>query len=343
MTSKTGFAVMTVSAVSALALAGCQQTPPEKEADDSATVGNATPAESPAAAEPDGEVAQLSREVAEVSDMAATGETIAVRSSDHLAIGDAAAFQEGSAAVVEIPTDCGQISAADNEFLLGCGTEVLSFDPARPEQPEKIAIDEEFPVTAAARTSSGELFVASNQGSDVAIYKDGERSDSFAVEDATDQLLSVPNQDGTDNVVRTLRADSTIQSLDWEQSRAGGRLRVGVGLGQASVGENGTIVVSDTLGKRIAIYNAEDVIRLHQYGNTDGTPWATAWDESRQLAWTTTTDNNRAQAFEISKGVPEERAHVSTVANAQHMVALGDGTIAIASATGDGLQIIKDI
>ena len=107
--------------------------------------------------------------------------------------------------------------------------------------------------------------------------------------------------------------------------------------------DSGTIVVSDTLGERVAIYNAEDVIRLHQYGNTDGVPWATAWDDSRQLAWVTTTDNNQAQAFEISHGVPEERAKVSTVANAQNMVALSDGTIAIASATGDGLQIIKDI
>ncbi|WP_296203575.1 hypothetical protein [uncultured Corynebacterium sp.] len=343
MTSKTGFAVMAVSAVSALALAGCQQTPPEEEADEGAAVGNATPADSPAATDPDGEVLELPREVAQVTDMAATSVTIAVRSADHLAVGDAAAFQDGSAAVVEIPTDCGQLTAADNEFLLGCGTEVLSFDSARPEQPEKIAVDEEFSVTAAARTSSGELFVASDQVTDVAIYKDGERSDSFAVEDATDQLLAVPNQDGTDNVVRTLRADSTIQSLDWERSRAGGRLRVGVGLGQASVGDNGTIVVSDTLGERVAIYNAEDVIRLHQYGNTDGVPWATAWDDSRQLAWVTTTDNNQAQTFEISHGVPEERAKVSTVANAQNMVALSDGTIAIASATGDGLQIIKDI
>ncbi len=34
--------------------------------------------------------------------------------------------------------------------------------------------------------------------------------------------MAVPNLDGTDNVVRILRADSTIQSIDWEKDRAGG-------------------------------------------------------------------------------------------------------------------------
>ena len=188
--------------------------------------------------------------------------------------------------------------------------------------------------------SSGELFLASNETKDIVIYKDGEVIDDFTVEEPSDQLLAVPNQDGVDNVIRINREATTIQNLDWENSREGGRLRAGIGLGQGTVGEDGTILVSDTLGGRLMVYTSEDVVRQHQFGPVDGSPWGVAWDEKRQIAWVTATDNNLVHGFNISTGVPELVTTLGTVADAQSIQALDNGDLVLGSATGAGLQVI---
>lgn len=329
------------------ALAACTPDPViEEEA--TAVQGNAQPAVSPAVGTgdnaPAGEVFELPGYLTDVEDLESVGDIIAVRSGTTLSVGAASEVAEGSGVLVGgeggIDTQCGDLNAAAGHFYLGCGDYVLDIDPQDPANPQRIEVDTDFPVTSATRLSSGELFVASNEQAEVAIYKDGARVDDFAVGAPTDQLLTVPNRDGVDNVVRTWGKDTTIQSLDWENSRQGGRLRVGVALGQADVGEDGTIVVSDTGGGRVAIYTSEDVVRLHQFGNTAGTPWGVDWDDERQLAWVTSTDKNLAQAFAISSGVPEEAIALPTIPGAQFVSALADGSLVIASATGDGLQFV---
>src|SRR5699024_11468262 len=96
-----------------------------------------------------------------------------------------------------------------------------------------------------------------------------------------------------------------------------------------TVGEDGTILVSDTLGERLMVYTSEDVVRQHQFGPVDGSPWGVAWDKERQIAWVTTTDNNLRQGFKISTGVPELVTTLNTVADAQNSVAFSNGDITI--------------
>lgn len=320
------------------ALAACDPTVGIGGDPDSAVYGHAEPADSPATQDAAGKVVDFD----EVTDTAALGDVLAVRTADALTIGTQADFEADEATRVDIDKHCGDLTASPSHFVLACGDTVLLIDAQKPASPQELAVDEETPVTVAAETSTGEIFVGSADSTTVGVYKDAERTGTIKVEDGSDQLISVPNPDGADGVVRVLRKDSTIQSLDWEKDRAGGRLRVGQGVGQIAGGDGAVVVASDTVGKRVAIYTASDVIRLHQFGNTEGTPWAVAWDNERELAWVTTTDNNLLHAYTVSSGVPELTGSVETVAGAQNIAVLDDGTVVAASANGDGLQFIND-
>ncbi|WP_296135118.1 hypothetical protein [uncultured Corynebacterium sp.] len=333
-----------VLVASVSALTACNSTVGIGADPNSAVYGDAEPAASPGAKDPAGDVVDFDP----VSDLAALGDVLAVRTADSLTVGSTQDFSADKAERVGVDESCGDLTASTSHFVLACGDKVLLIDPQNPSAPTELAVEEEAPITVAAQTSSGEVFVGSKDSNKIGLYKDGERDKTIKVEAGSDQLIAVPNTDGADGsagadgVVRVLRDDSTIQSLDWEKHRAGGRLRVGQGVGLISGGEGAVVVAADTVGERVAIYTASDVIRLHQYGNTDGTPWATSWDSERSLAWVTTTDNNLLQAFKVADGVPEAAGSLSTVADAQNVAVLEDGTVVAASATGDGLQFISD-
>lgn len=319
-----------VLATSSLVITACSYNP--TEGNDTEVQGNATPAPSPEATDPAGSVEKH----AEISDIDHVGDTLAVRSDNTITFGSADSLD----APLEVSPECGDLTSSAGHFFIACGDKVYKISPDNPDEPRVIPVDTDFPVTSATEISSGELFLASHEASEIVIYKDGEVIDDFTVEDPTDQLLAVPNRDGVDNVIRTYAVDTTIQNLDWEKSREGGRLRAGQGLGQASVGQDGTILVSDTVGGRLMVYTSEDVVRQHQFGPVNGTPWGVSWDEDRQIAWTTTTDNNLVHGFDISTGVPVLVATMDTVADAQHIEALENGDLVIGSASGDGLQVI---
>lgn len=317
-------------AASSLVITACSYNP--VEGTDTEVQGNATPAASPEANNPAGSV----HEHSDISDIDHVGDTLAVRSGNTFTFGEADSLGNP----LQVDPDCGDLTSSNGAFYIGCLDKVYKITPDNLDEPSVIPVETEFPVTAATELTSGELILASNEAPEIVIYKDGELIDDFPVDAPTDQLLAVPNRDGVDNVIRTNGADTTIQNLDWENSREGGRLRAGQGLGQATVGEDGTILVSDSVGGRLMVYTSEDVVRHHQFGPVDGNPWGVAWDEDRQLAWVTTTDNNLVQGFDISTGVPQLVTTLNTVADAQHIEALSNGDLVLGSATGDGLQII---
>lgn len=332
--------LLCVVTVTALTVSACQKVPGANVDEGTAVQGNATPAPSSSEADPEGTVVELDASIETVEDLETLHDNIAVRSGGSVAFGSVEEFESGDPSIVDISDQCGDLNASAAGFVLACGHEVLVFDPTTPQEPQRIAVDEEFPVTAATIVSSGELFVGSRETAEVGVYVNGEKKEDYSVAAPTDQMLTVPHKDSPDGVIRTYGADTTIQNLDWGNSREGGRLRVGMGLGQAAAGDNGVVLVSDTAGKRLAVYTSTDAVRLHQFGNTDGIPWGVAWDSSRDLAWVTTTDNNQAQAFDISTGVPVPKATTRTVADAQHVVVTDSGDVVFGSASGAGLQIV---
>ncbi|MBM0243850.1 hypothetical protein GWO63_006130 [Corynebacterium macginleyi] len=337
--SRSTLVLSSLLVLSTAGLAACDSTVGVGGDPETAVKGNATPAPSPSGTDPVGTVINFKEDI---TDLAAVKDTIAVRTADQVHIGNQGDFAAKKAENIDIDSTCGDLSSSASRFVLACPDKVLLIDPSAPESPEEIAMDEDFQVTAATQISTGEVFVTADNTAVVGRYKDGTRDGEISVEAGSDQILAVPNADGDDGIVRIQRSDSTIQNIDWPKDRAGGRLRVGQGVGQIAVGDNGVVLASDTEGGRIAIYTSDDVVRLHQYGVVDGAPWAVAWDDSRELAWVTTTDNNIAHAYSIDKGVPKSRGDFATLADAQNIAALSNGTIVVASASGQGLQFVTD-
>ena len=337
--SRSTLVLSSLLALSTAALAACDSTVGVGGDPETAVKGNATPAASPSDIDPAGTVIDLDEDI---TDLAAVKDTIAVRAADQVRIGSQDDFAAKKAKSIDVDSTCGDLSSSESGFVLACPDKVLLIDPSAPESPEEIKMEEDFQVTAATQLSTGEVFVTAGDSAVVGQYKDGTRDGEISVEAGSDQMLAVPNADGDDGIVRIQRSDSTIQNIDWPNDRAGGRLRAGQGVGQIAVGSNGVVLASDTEGGRIAVYTSDDVVRLHQYGVVDGTPWAVSWDDSRELAWVTTTDNNIAHAYSIDKGVPESRGEIATLADAQNISALSNGTIVVASASGQGLQFVAD-
>ncbi len=304
----------------------------EEATSDAVFMGNAEPAESPATSEtgdPDGEVVAFDA----VRDLDATGDTLGVRTENSLIIGTAEELARGGGATHDLDASCGDVSANAGSFAVACDGEVRVFG----EREETIATD--HPVTSATVTTTGEVLAGSDTERTVWLFRDGEEADAFSVARETDQLQAVPVAGQEDAVVRVCSFDTTIQDLDWTGSRQGGTLRVGLGVGKISAGD-GTVLAADATGSQLLVYTTDDIIRLHQMAPVPEGPWDTAWDAQRELAWVTSTAENRLTGYDISQGVPLERQSLRTVANARSIASLDSGTLVLGSATGDGLQFL---
>ncbi|QYR16371.1 hypothetical protein JJQ73_07955 [Corynebacterium glutamicum] len=319
-------------ASTALILSACTQG-----VTDSPDMGKATPAVSPAASNPDGQVIEFGN----ITDMeVADGDILGVRTEDALAIGTVSDFEAGSQVELDVDKQCGDLTATGSTFVLPCADGVYLIDAKDPDLDELRATDK--PVTVAALTSDDQLLVGNGEDEELTIYREGEEPETFTVAGPNTQLIAVPVIDRHDAVVRTWNENTTIQDVDYPNDREGATLRVGLGVGQMAGGEDGLLVVSDEMGGQIAIYNADDVIRLQMTAPTDENPWAVAWDSSNALAWITSLSENTLVGYKISEGVPEEEQRLNTIADAQNLVVLSDSTLVVASATGDGIQIIDN-
>ncbi|HJD78218.1 MAG TPA: hypothetical protein K8V93_04315 [Corynebacterium pollutisoli] len=330
----TALAALTASS---LLLVACNAGPTNPEVPD---LGNAEPEASPASTSPAGQVIDVA---SEVSDMEAAGDILGLRSGGTLTLGTLDAFGSGDTTEVTVPEACADLTASADTFVLACGDEVLLVDAASGDiDTRSVADTDAAPAASAVLTSSGELVVGSADDDRVVVFADGQEQDSITVAGMTTQLLAVPVDGADDAVVRTNHENTTIQDVHWRDGKQGGTLRVGLGIGQAAAGEDGIVLASDNRGGQLAVYTADSVVRLHQTVPVAGSPWAVAWDPERDVAWVTTTADNRLRAFDLSTGVPEEVGAVDTVADARSILVLADGTLVVASATGEGLQVITD-
>lgn len=322
-----------VLATTAMLATACSQNLPETP-----DMGQATPVASPAAENPAGTVLDFSADITDLE--VAEGDILGVRSEDSLAIGTLADFEAGNQTELGVDARCGDLTVTQDQFVLACEQGVYLIDAASPTLDDLHVTDK--PTTVAALTTDGELLVGNDVDEDVTVYREDREPVNFEVQDPGTEMISVAVDDRHDAVVRISNGPTTIQDIDYPNDRAGATLRVGLGVGQVAGGEDGLMVVSDNRGGQIAIYNADDIIRLQMTAPVDSDPWGVAWDSQNSLAWITTLSNNQLTGYRISAGVPEEQHRLDTIADAQNVVALSDGTLVVASASGDGLQIIDN-
>ena len=324
--------VSAAALVAAVLMGSCSNSPTEIGNELAVDMGNASPASSPRSEDPHGRVYDYDP----VLDLDETDGLIAVRTDASVTIGSLDQVTAGNATTYQLAQNCGAISANAGSFVAGCGDEIRIFTA---EGEQRIATSR--PVTVATRTTTGEVLAGSDEARTVWLYRDGELAEEIAVARETDQIQAVPVAGRRDAVVRTNSFDTTIQDLDWAAGRQGGTLRIGLGVGKVAAGEDGLVLAADATGSQLLIYTTDNIIRLHQMAPVAHGPWDVAWDSAARLAWVASTAGNVATGYDISRGVPLERASIHTVADPQSIVALDDGTVLIASASGDGLQVVS--
>lgn len=298
-------------------------------------MGDATPAASPAS-DPDGDVVQAG---VEFSDLAVVDDVIAARSAETLYVGDLEDFRAGTTTETALGPECADLAASAENFIVACGDEILQVPAANPAE---VAVWETDAPATTAVFADGRMFAGNADDAEIMVYSQDAEPETLAMAHPADQLIATPREGKQDGIVRIDRASTTIQNIDLDNQRQGGTLRVGIGAGQGSSGEDGVIVVADTLAPEIAIYTNDDVVRLHQTAPVDDSPWGAAWDSQRQLAWVASTTTNRAVGHDISGGVPVGTHEINTVADAHNIAFLPDGTFLAASASGEGLQIVDE-
>ena len=333
--SRLRFAAVSGAVSAALALSACGASPSAKieEAggEAAANMGSAKPVQSPQSSDPAGAVVDFEP----VSDVDVTNGRIGVRTENALTIGTLEEIQQGKAARHELDQSCGEASANAGTFALACAGEIKLFG----DREETIATDK--PVTVATVASTGEVLAGSDTERKVWVFDGGELKDTIDVARETDQLQAVQVDGQRDSVVRTNRFDTTIQDIDWNGARQGGTLRVGLGVGKVRGGEHGLVLAADSTGSQLHVYTTDDIIRLQQSAPVPEGPWDAAWDPAQRLAWVSSLASNTATGYDISQGIPVKRKHFATVADAQSIITLDDGTVVAASASGDGIQIVS--
>ena len=294
-------------------------------------MGSAEPAQSPAASDPAGQVVAFEA----VRDLDTTDGVVGVRTDDSLILGSLEEVVDGKGETHQLDASCGDVSANAGSFAVACDGEIRVFGQA--EQ----TITTEEPVTSATVVTGGQVLAGSDTERKVWVFDGGELKDTIDVARETDQLQAVQVDGQRDSVVRTNRFDTTIQDIDWNGSRQGGTLRVGLGVGKVRGGEHGLVLAADSTGNQLHVYTTDGIIRLQQSAPVPEGPWDAAWDPAQRLAWVSSLASNTATGYDISQGIPVKRKHFATVADAQSIITLDDGTVVAASASGDGIQIVS--
>ena len=71
------------------------------------------------------------------------------------------------------------------------------------------------------------------------------------------------------------------------------------------------------------------------------TPWAVGWDAAHQLAWVSSLSTNQLVGYSLATGTPVQAQSHRTIADAQFLTVLPNGTLVVGSASGAGLEVIE--
>ncbi|WP_019854352.1 YncE family protein [Actinopolyspora mortivallis] len=180
------------------------------------------------------------------------------------------------------------------------------------------------------------LFVSRPGAEDVAVLRDGavqHRAEGFP---GADTLLRRGS-----TVVVVDKLTTSVTPLDIETAEKLPALRAGEGATRAVTDEFGRVLLVDTRGEEIMAFDTEPLIMKQRYP-AKGSPFALAYDPGRDLAWVTLTARNELVGYDVTGGQPRETHRVPTVRQPEAVaVDPRTGTRYVASATGDGLQVVR--
>jgi hypothetical protein len=137
------------------------------------------------------------------------------------------------------------------------------------------------------------------------------------------------------------RPRTALVTIDPVSGRQGPGLRAGNGATNAVSDRFGRVLVTDTRDGELLAFSAQPMIMRQRYP-VPGAPYAIAYDRVRDLAWVTLTERNEVVGFDVAGGEPVERYRLATVRQ-PNAVAVDehDGTVIVASGTGEGMQVVQ--
>ncbi|TEA04133.1 YncE family protein [Mycobacteroides salmoniphilum] len=140
------------------------------------------------------------------------------------------------------------------------------------------------------------------------------------------------------NTVAVLdRAQSSVTTLTEAGDGTAHALRAGEGATTMLADDKGRLLVADTRGGALLAFGLADSLILRQRYPVPAAPYGLAY--STKLTWVSQTASNTVIGYDLSTGIPEERARFATVRQPNSLVSDGS-TLFVASGAGDGIQAI---
>lgn len=313
------------------ALAGCSTdnaTDPLQATD---TLSVAQPAESPPSDQPDGTVLPAPATDHTVYDVSSN--TVALAHGDTLSLYAADAMDQPPR-TIQLPSAPASLRSHDGMFLtaLPDSNVIATIDPR---------------TTSVQRTPvAGGPIDAVHTGDQLAVALRGERSVTFLRDGkrtATATGFTRPAQlFATGDTVLVLdRMTTSVTPVDPRSGEKSAALRAGQGATHATTDRFGRLLITDTRVGQYLAFSADPLILKQRYPVGD-TPYAVTYDPQRDLSWITLTGSNEIVGYDVAGGQPVERYRFSTVRQ-PNSVAVNPttGAVYIASATGEGIQVVR--
>ncbi|HET9139456.1 hypothetical protein [Actinophytocola sp.] len=143
-----------------------------------------------------------------------------------------------------------------------------------------------------------------------------------------------------DHAVVLDRLRNAVFELDVPGGAVRAGLRAGEGSTNATTDRYGRVLVVDTRGGALLAFSVDPLLLRQRYP-VAGAPFGIAYDPTRDLAWVTLTAKNEVVGYQMAGGEPRERHRFPTVGQPNSVtVDPGDGRVFVASASGEGIQVI---
>ncbi|TCP50988.1 hypothetical protein EV191_107252 [Tamaricihabitans halophyticus] len=297
----------------------------------------AKPAAAPAQAEPDGTVHPLAEDVsAMVADPSTRTIVVVFADTPELRL-YAMDEPEARPRTVKLPGPPDSLNRSDADGVvlasIGARNQVVRVSlPTGSTTPIDVA---GAPVSAAER--GDRMLVGLRESKGVRMVDNGRPGKTTSGElYGADQVLTV-----ADRAYVLDRKRTAVFEVKQDEGDIGSGQRVGFGAGAAVVDSYERLLVTDTRGDALLALSTDPLLVRQQFP-VPGAPYGIAYDEKRDLAWVTLTARNEVVGFDVAGGEPEERYRFSSVRQPNSVtVDSHTGRVFVASATGDGLQVMR--
>jgi DNA-binding beta-propeller fold protein YncE len=193
-----------------------------------------------------------------------------------------------------------------------------------------------FPHDATA-AANGTVFVTDEFGGSVTVVRDGDVVDTLTDQTQPGGLAAV---DGVVGVIDVRQNDLTV--YDAVTLRQAGRVAAGDGPTHVVAGPHGRLIVSDTRGDALLVFEVSPSVRQLARLELPGSPYGLAYDAQRDRVWVTLTGRNEVVEIDATASPPTVLNRLPTVRQPNTVaVDAGTGKVFVTGTAEGVLQIFE--